>query len=239
MIGIAQQTRPTYWIAFEPLPERDYIISLRVSLPDLLVVEGIRTLADLHTTLVELPPESFVVVDSLDTMPIGAERRLTAGTQGVYAALQELGSLRSALVDRGISVLLISQLRYAPKKHAIGSSASGMESVLTAALNVQTVRRETRFGEKQWSTLEVHNKRHNSWPPGSSGIMYTHPELGISPEMELLQEARERWGTTWRSHLSAEGKFKLPNGYVAAAKYLRENPSQFDDLWRLLWQKSG
>ena len=196
-------------------------------------------MADLHTTLVELPPESFVVVDSLDTMPIGAERRLTAGTQGVYAALQELGSLRSALVDRGISVLLISQLRYAPKKHAIGSSASGMESVLTAALNVQTVRRETRFGEKQWSTLEVHNKRHNSWPPGSSGIMYTHPELGISPEMELLQEARERWGTTWRSHLSAEGKFKLPNGYVAAAKYLRENPSQFDDLWRLLWQKSG
>jgi len=210
---------------------------MRVSLPDLLIAEGVRTLTDVHAMLSAVPENSLVVIDSMDTLPIGAGRRLTAGVQGVYPALVALGERSGPLVQNGVSVLLLSQMRYTPKVNAVTSSAGGMVSALTAALSVKTVRRETKFGEKQWTTLNVHNTKHTSWPPGGAGVMYMHPELGICPEMELLQEARERWGSKWRSKLSDVTGISLPNGYVAGAQYLRDNPAQFDDLWRLLWRK--
>jgi len=207
-----------------------------VDLSKLLLAEDVRTMDDVGYLLAGLPREALLVIDSMDTMPIGAGRRLTTEKQGVSSALQELAAFAPLLQSRQISVILISQIRYRPAT-GLQSSAGAMEGALTAALNLRVLSRETKYGERTWTQIAVENTRHTLNPPGRECILYMHPSLGISPERELVEELKKRYGTKWRSELTGRTGVRLPNGLVAAAQAIRDNPETAEKLWRLLWQR--
>jgi hypothetical protein len=207
-----------------------------VDLSRLLLVQGVRTMNDLYKTLVDLPMGALAVIDSFDTLPIEGTRTLTAGYQGVGCASAQLASLSSFLITQGVSVLVLSQLRYNPKYNSLVASTKGMEEAIQTGLSIRTAHRETVYGEKSWSTYELISTRNLVLPPGRRCTLYSHPELGISPERELLEGAKNLHGATWRSSLKEALGVALPNGWLASATYLREHPSTFDALWRYLCQ---
>jgi len=227
--GLAQKVRPTYWLKFEPLPERDHFIRMGVDLEKLHIASP-KTLDGGYSHLRSLVPHSLVVWDCLDSTKVGDGQELSSGTHGVYEPLVEyFEDIANLVHEFGISLIVISQVRQSFKNpREVISSMEYLLPFFVMSLSVEVKKTESRFGEKTWKRMHVHARRNLTWPPGGSADLHYHETLGFCPEIELVIEAEKKYGPKWRNELG----ITMPRGREQAVTRIRENPELFEQLWR-------
>ena len=226
---LGSQPRPSVYFPFEPPPERSHVLAQGVNLCSLALLDNPCTLRDGFDALLAVPEGSVVLWDSLDAAGLSRDR-ITSGVQGLKTEFSTFHSLSYRLIQRGVSVLLISQMRM--NQHGkILSSAYPIRSALTAAIHVVPISKTTKFGEPSWAKLGVSCTHHLFRQAGKRGEMWYHPVLGIAPEREWIEIISKKYSQSWRTKLG----ITLPRDYVAAVLKIRGDYKLYTQLKEVLW----